>query len=194
VTAATELVDREGLAALTMRRLGEALGVEAMSIYKHLPDKGAVIDAVIANAIAEMRLDRLPERWDDRIRLLASETRRVALAHPHLFERMATRLPDAADSTRHVEVLLGALHDANLTPDRVVRHFWACVAYSTGALLTETAAITGTGDAAIAAPTPDANIGPMLRRYGPRLAACEFEREYRRGLEIHIDAIRAAAR
>ena len=192
--AALQIVDVGGVEALTMRRLGESLGVEAMSIYKHLPDKGAVLDAMIATAIGEMRLDQLPARWDDRIRLLGAELRRVALAHPHLFARMATRIPAGIDSTRHVEVLLGALHDADLTPDRVTRHFWTCVAYTMGALLAETAALTGVGDPAIAAPTGEVAAGPMLVRYGPRLAACEFQREYRRGLEVQIDAIRAAAR
>ena len=52
--AAVALIDGEGLDALSMRRLGAALGVEAMSLYRHFPSKAALLEAVVARLLAEL--------------------------------------------------------------------------------------------------------------------------------------------
>ena len=61
VDAALAIVDAEGLEALTMRRLGAALGVEAMTLYYHVPNKEALLDLTVERMRSEMRLpDPLP--------------------------------------------------------------------------------------------------------------------------------------
>ena len=69
ITAAVELADRDGLTALSMRRLAQHLGVDAMSIYYHVHDKdallGAMVDAVAAEIAVECRPDE-PNRAVDR--------------------------------------------------------------------------------------------------------------------------------
>ena len=47
LTAALEIVDREGLARLSMRRLGAELGVDPMAVYYHIPNKAALLDAMV---------------------------------------------------------------------------------------------------------------------------------------------------
>jgi AcrR family transcriptional regulator len=85
VDAARALIDEGGSAALTMRALGERLGIRAPSLYKHFPDKGAVEAQVITLAMRELvtalaRADSLVE--------LAATYRAYALAHPHLYRLM----------------------------------------------------------------------------------------------------------
>src|SRR5665647_3066931 len=64
--AALRIVDSQGLAALTMRRLADALGVEAMSLYHHVPTNDALLEWTVERMRSEMRLpDPLPEDWVD---------------------------------------------------------------------------------------------------------------------------------
>jgi len=56
--SATAIADRDGIDALTMRRLADDLGVEAMSIYYHLPNKDAILDGLVERTFAEIEKDR----------------------------------------------------------------------------------------------------------------------------------------
>mgnify|MGYP001374159038 CR=1 FL=1 len=194
VTAALRLADRRGLEALSMRRLGAALGVEAMSLYKHVPSKPALLDLLVERVLAEIAPPPPGASWERRLRHVADELRRVSLAHPHVFPLLATRVPASPQALAPLETLLGALADAGLDDAGVVRHFWTLVAWSTGALLAETAAATGAGSASLAIPPGlDAAAFPAFVRLGAAITACDFAEEYARGLDVLIGAIRAAA-
>ncbi|MBU2665234.1 TetR/AcrR family transcriptional regulator C-terminal domain-containing protein [Actinoplanes bogorensis] len=83
LTAAVALADREGIAALTMRRLAADLGVEAMSLYHHLPAKQALLDGVVETVLAEF-LGTPPDvdDWRARLRGQFLAARAVMLRHP----------------------------------------------------------------------------------------------------------------
>jgi AcrR family transcriptional regulator len=89
--AAIELVDHEGLDALSMRRLGAALGVEAMSLYRHFPSKAVLLDAVVGRLLAELLLP-VPGSapWQDSFRALARDYRQLLLRHPNAISLLAT--------------------------------------------------------------------------------------------------------
>ncbi|HEX8803879.1 MAG TPA: WHG domain-containing protein [Acidimicrobiales bacterium] len=93
VVAARALVEAEGREALTMRRLGEALGIRAPSLYKHVADKAAVETALVEEVLAEVGavLHRAAERGMSVAAVLAAY-RRYGLAHSHLY-RLATGGP-----------------------------------------------------------------------------------------------------
>src|SRR5581483_3835282 len=92
IDAALRIIDEEGLRALTMRRLGQELGVEAMSLYHHLPGKGAVLSGVAESLLSELRLDDADSgSWQDRLRRLARAYRGVAHAHPNAFPLIVMR-------------------------------------------------------------------------------------------------------
>jgi TetR/AcrR family transcriptional regulator, tetracycline repressor protein len=86
VTAALRLIDERGRDALTMRRLGAELGVEAMSLYKHVPGKDAILDGVRERLVDEFAAslpdDDLPLGWRDYLRRFARGYRALGLAHP----------------------------------------------------------------------------------------------------------------
>src|SRR6266496_2533447 len=91
--AAMALVDRDGLEALSTRRLGEELGCEAMSIYHHFPNKAHLMDALIDLMLAEARVPLLAEwDWLERLRRCAHGFRAMALRHPKFFPFFAVHL------------------------------------------------------------------------------------------------------
>ena len=84
--AAMALVDREGLAALSTRRLGDELGCEAMSIYHHFPNKAHMMDALVDLMLAQARIPAADEgEWLERLRQAAHNFRAMALLHPKFF-------------------------------------------------------------------------------------------------------------
>src|SRR5207302_8533421 len=82
---------REGLEALSMRRLGSALGVEAMSLYRHFPSKAVLLEAVVGRLLAELLLP-VPGSapWQDAFRALARDYRQLLLRHPNAIPLLAT--------------------------------------------------------------------------------------------------------
>jgi AcrR family transcriptional regulator len=131
VAAARELLEQEGAAALTMRRLAERLGIRAPSLYKHLPDKAALEAAIIATGFEdtaitlEAALDAALDAGAEPLGALAAAYRAFALAHPHLYRLMTDQplprdLLPAGVEDRAAAPLLRAAGD----PDRA-RAVWA---------------------------------------------------------------------
>jgi TetR/AcrR family tetracycline transcriptional repressor len=90
--AALDLVDREGADALTMRRLGRELGVEAMSLYGYVESKEDLVEGVVELIFGEMPLVVAgPEPWQERIRRHAGIYRSVLLSHPNAVRLVAGR-------------------------------------------------------------------------------------------------------
>lgn len=84
-TRALAIVDAEGLEALSMRRLASEVGVEAASLYHHVPNKDALLDGVVMKMRAEVQVPfPLPENWVDLMVAIFAEYHRVLAAHPHL--------------------------------------------------------------------------------------------------------------
>lgn len=96
---ALRIVDDEGLDALTMRRLADALNVEAMSLYHHVPNKEALLDWTLERMRGEMRLpEPMPDGWAEVLETILTEYRRVLAAHPNLLPLAARRTERAGTS------------------------------------------------------------------------------------------------
>ncbi|HSS00130.1 MAG TPA: TetR/AcrR family transcriptional regulator C-terminal domain-containing protein [Kofleriaceae bacterium] len=110
--AAVELLDRHGLEKLSMRRLGAALGVEAMSLYNHIPDKRELLDGIHERILLSLETPGHTRSWQAYARHQAVALHRALLAHPHAIPLFATRpaaTPAAIERLdRYLEVLLGA--------------------------------------------------------------------------------------
>jgi TetR/AcrR family transcriptional regulator, tetracycline repressor protein len=93
VDAALALVADRGLEGLSMRALGEKVGVEAMSLYHWFPAKERLLDALADRLLAKVEMPTLPsaETWRDWLTAVARSYRRVALAHPRAFPALAMR-------------------------------------------------------------------------------------------------------
>ncbi len=151
VAAAVDFIDEHGLPGLTMRRLGERLGVEAMSLYRYVPGKEDLLDAVVVSLVAGMEQDdevrlRPVDGWQDFLQRLAHGVRRVALAHPKAFPLIASRPPEAPwlrpplRSLDWVEAFLDGLTEEGFTDDAAVGGYRAFTSFLLGHLLLEVAA------------------------------------------------------
>jgi len=118
VTTALTLVDREGLGALSMRRLGAALGVDPMAVYHHLPNKEALLDAIVEAVMAaiDLTVDNPDDPPEERIMGAARAYRDAMLAHRNALPTMLGRGPVTPAAMRPVELLLSILRAAGLPP------------------------------------------------------------------------------
>ncbi|HUK76741.1 MAG TPA: TetR/AcrR family transcriptional regulator C-terminal domain-containing protein [Thermoleophilia bacterium] len=122
VEAAMAIIDDEGLEALSMRRLGAALGVNPMAAYYHVPNKAAlydlVLDAVMASVDASAVRPECP--LPERLKQAARAYRTAILAHPRAIPVLASRSLRTATALRPVEPFLGVLFEAGLTATEVL--------------------------------------------------------------------------
>ena len=150
VAAAIDFIDGEGLPSLTMRRLGERLGVEAMALYRYVPGKEDLLDAVVESLVMSMADDEdvLSEPsggWQDFLQRLAHGVRRVALQHPKVFPLIASRPPEAPwlrpplRSIDWVELFLDGLISEGFSDDAAVAGYRAFSSFLLGHLLLEVA-------------------------------------------------------
>jgi len=114
--AALQLIASEGESALTMRRLGELLGVKAMALYNHFADKEAIVDAVASMVFAGMPLPPAKGPWKSRIKSICFEVRALALKQPNVFRVAMTRHIPPEKSLPHIAAALSAFADAGLSP------------------------------------------------------------------------------
>jgi len=122
VSTALALVDREGLKALSMRRLGVELGVDPMAVYYHIPNKEALLDAIVEAVMAEIDLtvDVPTDPAEERILCAARAYRDAMLAHMNALPAIMSRGPRTPAAMRPVELLIGILRDAGLSPSQAV--------------------------------------------------------------------------
>ena len=114
--AAMALVDREGLPALSTRRLGEELGCEAMSIYHHFPSKAHLMDALVDLMLAQARVPLLAEwDWLERLRRSAHGFRAMALKHPKFFPFFAVHRLNMPSGVAFIDGIIGILREAGFT-------------------------------------------------------------------------------
>ncbi len=107
--AAIDLADREGIDAVSMRRLGQELGVEAMALYRHVRDKDDLLDGMIDTVVAEIEHGDPADDWTQSMRDLALAARREMLRHPWAPAVLVQR-PNVGPATlRHIDAVLGIL-------------------------------------------------------------------------------------
>ncbi|MFD5738760.1 TetR/AcrR family transcriptional regulator [Streptomyces massasporeus] len=110
LSAALALVDREGLSALSMRRLGAELNVEAMALYRYAASKDALLDGLVEALYLELEEQLAADAdedadWRAGLHRVAGATYDVCLAHPHAVPLLATRLLAVPLSRRPAAVL-----------------------------------------------------------------------------------------
>ena len=139
---ALRIVDKEGLEALTMRRLGAELGVEAASLYHHVPNKDALLDGVLAKMRTEIRVpDPIPSDWKELMAEIFDEYGRVLAAHPNLVSLAGRRVETDPDSG------LVFLTQLGFSDDDAVELWQSMIAWTVGfALFSSAYAVSDTWD------------------------------------------------
>jgi AcrR family transcriptional regulator len=91
IERALKIIDADGVAGLSMRRLASELGVSGPSLYHHFASKDAIIDAIIDAINSQIRFDNTGPGWDDVLASYAYQLRALLIAHPHIVEALALR-------------------------------------------------------------------------------------------------------
>ena len=196
VAAALHLADRAGLDAVTMRAVGAELGVEAMSLYKHVRDKAALLDGVVEAVLAEVELPT-EGPWQARVRAIGHELRQAGLRHPNVFDLVVTRRIGSVAALRPLDAVIGALREAGFDDGAAVRAFWFELAFVTGSVLSQVA-----DGRAFAEQTSDpwAAVGdfgdalPHVSAVAAHLGACDYDAEFEFGLERVLAALESEDR
>ena len=194
VAAALGVVAAGGLAGLSTRKLGQALGCEAMSVYHHFPSKRHLLDALVDAAIGSVQPPASDLPALDRLRHQAYAYRAMAHRHRQLYPLIAVHRLNTPTGVRLLERTLGIV--AELTPDAeaAARFFRAFAYYVTGAALDETAGYARGPTAA--EPVSDEFIArecPHLAAAAPYAKPEHWDRTFALGLDALLGRLAATA-
>lgn len=190
--AALDLIDQRGLEKLSMRTLGSALGVEAMSLYNHVQGKDAILDGVVETMLGEFPVAEAPDPdWRVRLARGARAFRALALEHPNAFPLFARRPARSWQSARHlVEAELARLIDSGFTPDDAVRVQRIALRYVIGFCLSDAASAADRSEGRPAgAPTLDQEGFPLVNRLLGSLAEPDADELFELGLSLLVAGI-----
>jgi AcrR family transcriptional regulator len=133
--AAIALADEQGLGALTMRRLAQRLGVEAMSLYHHVPGKDGLLQGMLELVTEEMAVARPGGDWKAELRRSALSAHGVLGRHPWLAGASASTVAPVQARFRFMEGLLSTLRAAGLSPTQTDHAYHALDSHITGSTL-----------------------------------------------------------
>lgn len=205
LAAALALVDREGAEGLTMRRLGKALGRDPMALYRHAPNKAALLDGVVEVVLDELSVDTADPDWMGQLRTVARQFRAIALAHPKVVPLLVTR-PLATPlglrplgTLRPLEAVLQLLIRAGFTPADALHMYRVLFGFLYGHVLNELQELVERPEETTDLlrlglhRLPIAEFG-ILRELAPVLASYDGAAELEQGLDILLAGLTAALR
>lgn len=145
VSAAVELVERDGEQALSMRRLGSELGVQAMSLYHHVANRQELEAAIAARILQPAREVALGDDWAEATARFGRALRQVAVTHPHCFRLVGVQALEAP--RLEAQRLLDVLVAAGFKRVEALTLYRAVASYARGYALGETAGfVVGAGE------------------------------------------------
>src|SRR3954453_9942043 len=115
--AALELADEHGIDELSMRKLGQRLGFEAMSLYNHVANKKDVLDGMLELVLAETEAPSPEGTWDEAVRASALSVHAALRRHPWAAARLMTFAGALQPRLRYMDTLLGRLREAGFSAD-----------------------------------------------------------------------------
>ncbi|MDB4944362.1 MAG: Transcriptional regulator, TetR family [Labilithrix sp.] len=197
---ALKLIDAEGLDSFSTRRLGAALGCEAMAIYWYYPSKEVLLDAVVEALITRLPLDPAPDGdWIEALRKLARGYRALAHQHPHAFPLLAMRRFATEPTWRFLEGVFELAAQGGLDSETTARYFRLVASYCSGAALDELAGLRE-AERAKAAPgealqqaAAAAEAFPNLSSVASYLEPAHYDDVFEFGLELLLGSLAQAA-
>ena len=126
-----------------MRRLGAELGVEAMSLYKHVANKEAILDGVVELIVGQIEIPSQETPWKKAMRRRAVSARGVLAGHSWAIGLLETRGSMGPATMRYLNAILGNLRSAGFSIEDAVHAFWLLDSYVYGHVIQETTLVTG---------------------------------------------------
>jgi len=210
--AAVALADQAGMSALSMRKLGEALGVEAMSLYNHIASKSDLLDGMIDIVFGEIDLPAGTGAgdgggassgdggWRPAMRRRAISARQVLRRHPWAIGLMESRTTPGPATLRHHDAVLGCLRRAGFSLELTAHAYSLLDSYIYGFALQEAGLPFGTGEeAAQVAQEISAQFASGQYPYLTEIAVAHVVRpgyayadEFEIGLDLILDGLETA--
>lgn len=183
---ALALIEQEGLEELSIRKLGKALGVEAMAIYWYYPSKDALLDAVVDLMVSKMSVETVPRDgdWIEALRGLAHGYRALAHRYPKAFPLLATRRFATRSTFEFLESLFASAREQGLDDRTTARWFRLVSSYCSGVALDE---IAGRNEPA--RPKEIAEAFPRLASVSSWLSPSHYDDIYEFGLEVLLGSL-----
>jgi len=198
--AAIAFADEHGIASVSMRKLGEALGVEAMALYNHVANKDELLDDMVDAVFSEIALPLGAADWRTAMRQRAISVRRVLSHHRWAIGLMESRSSPGPATLRHHDAAIGCLRDAGFSLEMAAHAFAVLDSYIYGFALQEAnfpfhpAAEPSGAAAAIRAQIP-AEEYPHLSELSllhVREPAYDYGDEYEFGLDLILGSLERA--
>jgi AcrR family transcriptional regulator len=200
IDAALEIMDEEGIEAISMRRVARQVGVEAMSLYNHVADKEDLLDGVCARVMADFRFPEEEHDWIETMREGASEWRRVLKSHPNVLALFAERHKPMTDldALLPMEFALRTIGRAGMSERQAVQVFNVMGGFIMGFVMMESGRMFGGGTMDKDTPSPgemsQAIAGgqlPCVAAALPHLAACDPDEQFGFGLDLLLAGLQA---
>lgn len=194
--AAIDLADRQGLGALTMRRLGSELGVEAMSLYKHVANKDEILDGMVEAVFGEIKIPEDGADWREAMRQRATSAREILSRHSWAIVLFESRIFTGPSALRYIDSILGNLMSAGFSTENAGHTFWVLDCYVYGQVIQETSLPYASTEEM--ADTPAASLDQATMEEYPNLGAMyqhtpesgySVDKEFEFGLELILDGL-----
>jgi AcrR family transcriptional regulator len=198
--AAVAFADEHGIASVSMRRLGEALGVEAMSLYNHVANKDELLDDMVDLVFSEIGLPSCAGEWRAAMRQRALSTREVLSRHRWAIGLMESRSSPGPATLRHHDAVIGCLREAGFSIEMAAHAFALLDSYIYGSALQE--ANLPFNSAAEMSEVADAILAQVPADHYPHLSELitrhllepgyDYADEYEFGLDLILDSLERA--
>jgi AcrR family transcriptional regulator len=137
LTTAVALADAEGIDSLTMRRLAQVLGIEAMSLYHHVANKDDILDGMVDMVFSEIDLPSEGTDWKTAMRQRARSARAAMTRHPWAIGIMESRSSPGPATLRHHDAVIGSCRRAGFSVAMAAHAFSLLDSYIYGFVLQE---------------------------------------------------------
>jgi AcrR family transcriptional regulator len=198
---AVALADESGIASLSMRKLGDAVGVEAMSLYNHVANKEELLDGMVDLVFGEIDLPADGAEWKTAMRARAESARQALGRHPWAIGLMSARTSPGPATLRHHDAVIGSLRMAGFSMAMAAHAFSAIDSYVYGFALQEATLPFGDTeeDTAEVARTMTSQLPadayPYLRAFSVEhvmQAGYDYGAEFDFGLDLILDGLERA--
>jgi AcrR family transcriptional regulator len=199
--AAVALADESGIGSLSMRKLGQALGVEAMSLYNHVASKSVLLDGMVDIVFSEIGLPDADTGWKQAMRQRAISAREALSRHPWAIGLMESRRSPGPATLRHHDAVLGCLRAAGFSIETTAHAYSLLDSYIYGFALQEATLPFGTEEET--AQVTQEIAGQLPAGEYPHLTELaithvlqpgyRYADEFEIGLDLILDAIGRAA-
>jgi AcrR family transcriptional regulator len=115
VAAAIDLADRDGIESISMRRVAQELGVEAMSLYTHVRNKDDLLDGMVDAVVSEIPRSADGADWKTSLRVMVLAARAVVLRHPWAARTIETRTAPGPAVLGYVNAVIGLLREGGFS-------------------------------------------------------------------------------